>query len=149
MGFCAPFWLLFWKGRRWLLFFFHLYFFTRSIFFFFHSSMQSSTLSLTIVYKKNASEFSIHQCRVFVDGSEGGQKSGLMNFCPNFVSSKSHGGMKTTSSLWDHRHSGLGLRCYPSILLSGFFKENDYHPIPASEKKEQHKVWFRSTNVHQ
>lgn len=85
-------------------------------------------------------------------GREGGQKkSGSMNFCPNLFRQnlivKKKERKKTTSSLWDHRHSGLVwdviLPFYLVVFQRKWLSSNFPH------RKQNTQVWFRSTNVRE
>lgn len=135
-------WLNFWLSSiNFLLFFFE----TRSSPYNF-----SPTLSLINMFKEKRFRVSIRQCRVLLHESGGKgdkKKSGSMNFCPNLfrqnlIVKKKERKKENDEFALGPQAQRTGLRCYPSILLSGFSKKMTIIQFPASETEHTSLISF-------
>lgn len=107
------------------------------------------------MFKEKRFRVSIRQCRVLLheSGGKGDKKkavqwiSALICFVKISSWKKKKERKKTTSSLWDHRHSGLVwdviLPFYLVVFQRKWLSSNFPH------RKQNTQVWFRSTNVRE
>lgn len=105
------------------------------------------------MFKEKRFRVSIRQCRVLLNESGGkGDKKKAVQWisaliCFVKISSWKKERKKTTSSLWDHRHSGLVWDVILPFNLVVFQRKWLSSNFP--HRKQNTQVWFRSTNVRE